>query len=435
MTNHRICGQPILLLLGTVLCAAGMWLYAQRILIPHQVADATAHGRSRGNFSDLYPRWVGARELLLYGRDPYSVETAREIQAGYYGRPLDPSQHDDPKDQQAFAYPVYVVFYLAPTLHLPFETVQRGFFWILLVLTCSSVLVWLRILRWSASPWAQASMIALTLGSLAVMQGLKLQQMSLLVAAFVAVVVALLVEDHPIPAGIVLALATIKPQLVWPLLVWLGLWTAADWKRRYRWAAAFFITMATLFAASEWCLPHWVPRFWQAVRDYRNYTGATSVLQNLVPLPWSLILEVVAGLATALVCWRERSKPPSDDSFGRTSCLVLAMTVLVIPTSSPYNQVLLVPAVLMLARDWHSIWDGKLALRVLLVSATLLIAWPWLSSAILAALSFVWLPAVIQKSWAVPFWTVLFLPPAVVTLALVHLYRQSFAHSARRVPA
>src|SRR5512142_3099214 len=110
-----------------ILCAAGTWMYVTRVLIPYQVADAAAHGRPRGNLSDLYPRWLGARELLLHGRDPYSAEVTREIQAGYYGRPLDPGRPGDPKDQQRFAYPVYVAFPLAPTVLLPFAWVQQGF--------------------------------------------------------------------------------------------------------------------------------------------------------------------------------------------------------------------------------------------------------------------------------------------------------------------
>jgi len=68
-----------------ILCAAGMWTYADRVLIPHQVSDAAAHGWPRGNLSDLYKQWIGAQELLLHGRDPYSAEVTREIQAGYYG--------------------------------------------------------------------------------------------------------------------------------------------------------------------------------------------------------------------------------------------------------------------------------------------------------------------------------------------------------------
>src|SRR4051794_38817837 len=114
--------NPKLGLLLWLLLAGSMCFYVQRILIPYQRADAASHGRPRGNLSDLYPRWLGARELLLHGRDPYSAEVTREIQAGYYGRQLDPNRDGDPKDQQGFAYPAYVVFLLAPVIKLPFAT-------------------------------------------------------------------------------------------------------------------------------------------------------------------------------------------------------------------------------------------------------------------------------------------------------------------------
>ena len=100
--------------------AFSMWFYVQRILIPYQEADAAAHGQPRGILSDLYPRWLGARELVLHGRDPYGDDVTREIQQGYYGHVLDPQRSEDPKDEQRFAYPVYVMLLLAPTVNIPF---------------------------------------------------------------------------------------------------------------------------------------------------------------------------------------------------------------------------------------------------------------------------------------------------------------------------
>src|SRR6266404_4491651 len=226
MSHDRAHG-PIWLAFVALLCSAGMWMYASRVLIPYHRADAAAHDQPRGNLSDLYPRWLGARELLLHGRDPYSNEVTREIQAGYYGRPLDPSRSGDPKDEERFAYPVYVAFVLAPTVSLPFEIIEKIFFWILLILTIAGVPIWLRILRWSPPPWTVVGLIGFTVGSPAVMQGLKLEQLSLLVAALVFGAVALLVSDRLGAAGCLLAVASIKPQLVWLLLFWLAVWTLA----------------------------------------------------------------------------------------------------------------------------------------------------------------------------------------------------------------
>src|SRR5258707_7604774 len=169
-----------------LLAAASMWFYVNRILEPQQVTDAAAHDRPRGSLSGLYPRWLGARELLLHRRNPYSQEITQEIQRGYYGRPLDPHRPDDPRDEQRFAYPVYVVFLLAPTIALPFDVVEAGFRWLLVGIAVVSVLLWFRVLRWKLSFTSTVLCLVLVLGSLPVVQAIKLQQLSLLVAGMLA---------------------------------------------------------------------------------------------------------------------------------------------------------------------------------------------------------------------------------------------------------
>ncbi len=147
-----------------LVAAASMWFYVDRILVGFQVADAAARERPRGNLSDLYPRWLGARELLLRNRNPYGDDITIEIQKGYYGRALDPARPNDPKDQQGFAYPVYVVFLLAPFVRFSFHAVQFVFYWALIALTAISVCLWLRALRWRLPAPATASWCPLTLG-------------------------------------------------------------------------------------------------------------------------------------------------------------------------------------------------------------------------------------------------------------------------------
>jgi hypothetical protein len=422
--------KSLWLVLAAAVCAVGTWTYASRVLIPHQISEAEAHGTPRGNLSDLYPRWLGARELLVHGRDPYSAEVTREIQAGYFGRPLDASRPSDPIDQQAFAYPVYVVFYLAPTVHLGFGIVQRAFFWILVGITAASVLLWLRLLNWRVAVSVQAAMLAFTLGSLPVLQGLKLQQLTLLVGAMCAAAMALVAAGRPIAGGTLLALATIKPQLLLPVLLWLGVWSLGDLRRRYRWAASFLIVLTVLCVASEWLLPHWIGRFWHALGEYWRYAQAVPMLEAILPRAWGRLLEVLFAGTTALACWKRRQSPENTSAFQSCTCLVMALTVLLVPTFSLYNQVLLVPAILLIARDRRTIWEGGLVSRALLMVVTALLVWPWLSAAALAGLSFTLPPETVGHAWSLPLWTVPQIPVAVAALVLVHYYRSTFTASA-----
>ena len=304
-----------------LLFAGSMWFYVQKVLIPYQEADAAAHGRPRGNLSDLYPRWLGARELLLHHRDPYSPEITREIQSGYYGRPLDPNRTDDPKDQQGFAYPVHVVFLLAPTIGLPFPVVQSGFRWLLVILTLASVPLWLRVLHWRPSRTVIAVLVILTFGSFAVVQGIKLQQLSLVVSALMAAAAAALVAGHLALAGFLLALATIKPQLALPMAAWLVLWAISDWRQRGRFVWSLGLTTAVLLAASEFILPGWMGRFREAVAAYRQYTGGAGSLLEVLTTPMlGRVLAYLAVLAVAVTGWYVRRAPRRFCRLQRHAC-------------------------------------------------------------------------------------------------------------------
>jgi hypothetical protein len=430
MSERPYAHLSIWVVVVALVCAAGVWLFLQRVMIPYQIANAAVSGRPRGNLSDLYPRWLGARELLLHGRDPYSAEVSREIQVGYYGRALDHSRPSDPRDEQGFAYPVYVVFGLAPTVRFPFAILQTWFFRFLILLTAASALIWVHALGWRSSFRVRIVVVILALGNLAVMQGLKLEQMSLLVAGLLAIAILLLMRDHQIGAGVVLAFATIKPQLVVLLLLWLGIWMLGDLRQRYRWAASFLAVMAIQIAAAEWYLPHWIPRFWLAIREYRHYTGAISVLKACCG-PWiGRTLELLAFVLLMRICWKERNPPAATRTFARMASLVLAFTVLLIPTDSVYNQVLLIPALLVLFEARRTLWQRSAASQILLSTVAGLLAWPWVTSIWLAALSFLLPQERVEVYWAVPFWTSLLIPVGVAALMLVNAAQGSFAESA-----
>jgi hypothetical protein len=400
-----------------VFLAGGMWFYVQRVLIPRQQAEAALHGTPRGNLSDLYPRWLGARELLLHHRDPYSPELTREIQIGYYGRALDPARPQDPMDQQSFAYPVYVVFLFAPTITFPFAVVQFGFRWLLIFLTVATVLLWLRILRWRPSVATTAALVVLTLGSFPVVQGIKLQQLSLLVAGLIAGCAALLAGGSFLLAGILLAFATIKPQLVLLLAAWLLLWAISDWSRRKNFVWGFVATLTILCGAAEYVLPGWLARFREAIAAYRRYTGgAESVLEVIVTPAWGRVLAVLALLALLVAGWRHRRVPVDSTVFRWMLALTLAVTAMVVPKSAPYNQVLSLLGILLLGMNWEFLWANNRLLRLTALIAGFLILWPWLAAVSLTAASLFLPKQSLQTAWAVPLYTSLAIPIAVVVL-------------------
>ncbi|HZQ68901.1 MAG TPA: glycosyltransferase family 87 protein [Terriglobales bacterium] len=423
VSGHRPSTSRYVLLLMAAVMAASMLFYVQRILIPYQIADAAAHNRPRGTLSDLYPRWVGVRDLLLKHQDPYSDEVTREIQLGYYGKVLDPNRPDDPKDEQRFAYPVYVAFLLAPTVKLPFSVVRSAFSWLLLLLTALTVPLWLKFLRWRISGIASVTLVLLALSTYAAVQGIKLQQLSLLAGGLIAISAALLAGGHLVLAGVLLAIASIKPQLVALPAVWFCLWSVSRWRERRNFVIALFATMAALVFGGQLLLPGWISRFLDGLRAYARYTGAVSLLDLLATRAGGTILNGLIVLGTAVVCWRARKSAVDSQVFIAVSALVLLVTVLVVPMIAPYNQVLLLPAVFLLMRSWKEFVSDRGIGRIVFFLAAFVFLWQWIASLALTLAALVLPAATVQKAWAVPLWTSIAVPLVVLPLLATLLRR------------
>jgi len=401
--------------LAAALMAASMWIWVQRIAIPYQVSQANAKGIPRGNLSDLYPRWLGARELLVHGRDPYGSDVTREIQVGYYGRAIDSDRPNDPKDQQAFAYPLYIVFLLAPTIGLPFPVVQKIVLGLLVLLTAASVLFWLRALGWRISAAWQLVWILLVTGCFPAIQAFMLQQLTLLVAALVAASLYCIVRQRLVMAGGLLALSAIKPQLVVLIIASLCLWVFGNWKERQRLFWSFAAVMAMLVVGGEFLRPGWIREFRLAVAAYYQYTGGgQSVLSvSLTPL-WGKLASAIVVCVLFVVLWKVRHAASDSSDFCWAFSLVLAITLLIVPMYAPYNQLLLVPGLLLIAQRIQPLWKRNLVSRFLITLTALAVFWPWVAAGALAA-ALLFLPgSTVEKAWPLPLLTTLAIPVTTV---------------------
>ncbi|HXM22931.1 MAG TPA: glycosyltransferase family 87 protein [Terriglobales bacterium] len=388
-------------LILSVLSAFSMWYYVANVWSVGQPAQ----------FSDLYARWWGAHELLLHHRDPYSPAVTREIQIVIYGAPVGTSHPGDAAELAGgFAYPIYVVFLMWPTVLLAFPVVQDLFLCLFVALTLMSLSLWLYALRWRLSAAELGILAVFTFGSFPVLQGLRLQNLSLLVAFLVAATLASLAADYFTVAGLLLASTTIKPQFVILLIPWLALWIMGDWRRRQRMAWSFSATMSALILGSEVLDPGWISRFLTVVRAYRQYTYGHSLLDVWFTPRIGSVVAVVLVLVVLALCWRCRSYPAQSSLFFLACSLVLAATLVVIPTLEPHAQLLLLPGFLFLVRHGRGIWrSGKIA-RLFLTAAWVLLGWAWVA-AFGMLVTAIWLPAgTLLRFWALPLYTSPLLP-------------------------
>jgi len=342
--------QRIILVAVVLALAFGMVYYYFGVLLPIRSRRFQFPEATQGNWSDLYPRWLGARELLLHHRNPYSTGVTHDIQSGFYGRPLDPSRPGDPTDSEAFAYPVYVVFLLAPLVNLPFALVQTPFTCFLLLITMASVPQWMEGLNFSLRPWPFLLTCIAVMSSHAAIDGAHLQQLTLLVAFFLSASFAALSRGNMALAGVLLALATIKPQLVILVVGFLLLWAVSECHSRKWFLIGFVGTMALLLLASEILLPGWF-RFWsQAAAEYAR-SHKPSAITTVLGQPLSTITACLGIFLCCFFFWRGRMRLPGSDRFNIAVIGALVLTELTIPNAGGgafYNHILLIPSAVWL---------------------------------------------------------------------------------------
>jgi hypothetical protein len=185
----------------------------------------------------------------------------------------------------------------------------------------------------------------------------------------------------------------------------------SDWGRRRRLVFGLGLVMALLLAGAEVILPGWWRMFAEAIAQYHRYTQNQSVLDQLVP--WGFAGKVLAGAAVfacALFLWQLRRQPVDAGGFSRMTALVMALTVLVVPMYAPYNQVLLLPAILLLARDRTSFTSRSPATRFLYAAGAFVLAWQWIASLSLSVAYLFASPAWALGRWTWPFFATFVLP-------------------------
>jgi Glycosyltransferase family 87 len=366
------------LLVLLLVCSASMWIYWKRVPGALHAANIRTGLLNAKPLTDLYPRWYGTRELVLHHRDPYGVEVSQGIQIAYYGRALNPSVPGDRLDQQRFAYPLYVIFLMLPTVPMEFDTVRVVMWWFLAAVAAAGVWLWLRFLRLQLSVIAGVAVFAVALTSLPMMQGLSLLQLGLVVAGLIAAAAACAANGRFFLAGTLLAMATIKPQMAVLPIVWFFMWAVGAWRQRKPVVWGFGAMLTALIVSSEFLLPGWLIRYPKALVAYSEYTNATAFLGTVLPSSWCWVVSIVAVLGVGAFCWKVRREPADSVWFAIALAFVLALTVTVVPTvNASFNQVLLLPVFLLGIRHWRELGRGSRLSRLAVYAIWGYVFLPW----------------------------------------------------------
>ncbi len=323
--------------------------------------------------NDFYPRWRGTRAFIMEGKDPYSQEVTLEIQQGMYGRP---AREDE--DQVAFAYPLYVSLLVFPLSFFPYPQAQALWLSALILSTLATVIIILRTSDWKPSP---SGLLALSFWCLLfypTARSIILGQFSILVLTLVALALWAMQRGWDSLAGCSLALATIKPQMVFLLIPFLLL-SSLGW-RRYRILGGFVAVMAILLLIPSLLLPSWIPSFITGLGRYQAYTSIyregrspLGILADcLFPLQvssWATLLVSLALGAYLIYEWVKALRGRGD-TFQALFLTIIVTFLIPAETGTGNQPLLLLPLVYWLSRWSESRW-------VAISLSSLLLLGPW----------------------------------------------------------
>jgi hypothetical protein len=241
---------PLILLVG--LLAGLTW-------VNHRFAEENPGG------NDFLVHWVGTRALLIEGLSPYSDEIALRIQTLAYGRAARPGEHE-----LRVAYPLYAEIFFAPFALIGDYPWARALWMTALEAALVGLaLLSLRLTDWRPGVWFLPFFVLFALLWYHGLRPLINGNAVILVALLIAAVLASLQAGRDELAGILLAFATIKPQVALLPIVFVFWWVLTA--RRGRVIFWTFATLVLLTVVSMFFLPDWPLQNLREVLRYPTY--------------------------------------------------------------------------------------------------------------------------------------------------------------------
>ena len=314
-----------------------------------QLVISPSHGQ---DFRDFF----AAATLVARGGDPYDAGALAREQDRLYNQP----GHFKPGDANFYdplPYPQgpWVALALVPTTALPWQTAYL--LYLAGAITAIAAAAWalLRLFGWSGRALLLATG-AIALSPVAFINLFQGQPVPFLLAAFAGAWI-LLRRDRPLLAGMLLALAWIKPHIGLPLLVVLGVLEPAAVRNLVTGFAAGTLALFTVAAAVmrgallDWpqtVLGQWSGALQQA--DLASINAFAYPALHGAARQATVGLAILAAAGYVIWTFRHRSSP-----LHRAMTLLL-LTLLAAPYAHSYDTLLLVPVILALLRPVQAGW-------------------------------------------------------------------------------
>lgn len=305
--------------------------------------------------NDFIPRWLGTRLFLTERQNPYSDETTASIQDFIYGRAA-----EEGEDQQLFVYPYYSMLVFSPFASIEEYALARGLWMTVLEISLIAIsVISLKLLNWRPSVFQFGLFFFFTLTWYHGVRPIINGNASVLVALFIAGVLLLIRFGFDQYAGILLALTSIKPQMVVLFIPLTILWGLSN--RRWALARSSGVAFFILLIGSIILQPNWILLNIRQIATYPSYTEPGSP-GSIFQVWWPSIGDNLGWAFTILLGFllvREWILVLGKDfrHFLWAACLTLIITNLIGIRSATANYIALVPALVLIFVEWERRWE------------------------------------------------------------------------------
>ncbi|MBL6982422.1 MAG: DUF2029 domain-containing protein [Anaerolineales bacterium] len=306
--------------------------------------------------NDFLARWMGAHKWLLEGISPYDEQVSLATQEMIYGHPADVSKGEDINH---FVYPLTSMIFFGPFGLLDY-LLARALWMTLLELSLAGLAILsLKLVRWTISPVRVAVMILFSVlwyhGARTIIVG----QFAGIEALLLIGALLLIYKEQDGFAGLLLALATTKPQMAYLIIPFVLIWAYS--RQRFTIFSGFFGSLAGIFVVSLFFIPNWpIQMIWQ-IMEYPSYTerigSLISILAGSIPgvsRQLGIILNIFFWgyliVEWALAWGKDRNW------FTWTALITMVLTNFMVSRTATTNYVMMLPAVFMIFKLLEYRW-------------------------------------------------------------------------------
>ena len=306
--------------------------------------------------NDFLARWMGAHKWLMEGISPYDEKVSLATQNMIYGHPADVSKGEDINH---FVYPLTSMIFFGPFGLLEYLPARALWMTLLQLSLAGLAILSLKLVRWTISPVRMAVMILFSVlwyhGARTIIVG----QFAAIEALLLIGALLLIYKEQDGFAGLLLALATTKPQMSYLIIPFVLFWAYS--RQRFTVFSGFFGSLVGIFVASLFFIPNWpVQMIWQ-IMEYPTYTerigSMVSILASSIPgVSRQLIIILYIFFWGYLIVEWILAWGKDRNWFIWTALMTLVLTNFLVSRTATTNYVMLLPAVFMIFKVLEYRW-------------------------------------------------------------------------------